>query len=152
MYPQHISMKSIFDHNTSKELIQRLEFLTTNTQPVWGQMTVDQMLKHCQQPFLYLPRSQRKKSLKRRLIAWLYKPMMYNSKPFKKHLPVPKAYKVDQTDVFEMEQQRLMDLILAFSQKTSDFPEHPIFGVLTKKQWGIGMYKHLDHHLRQFGV
>lgn len=145
-------MKSIFDHSSSRELIDRLAILTSNSQPQWGQMTVDEMLKHCQQPFLYQPLTQRKKSLKQRLIARLYKPMMYNRKPFRKHLPAPKAYRVSQTDGFETEKQKLMELIVSFSKKTTDFPEHPIFGVLTKKQWGIGMYKHLDHHLRQFGT
>lgn len=29
---------------------------------------------------------------------------------------------------------------------------HPFFGKLTSEQWGKGIYKHLDHHLKQFGV
>ena len=29
---------------------------------------------------------------------------------------------------------------------------HAFFGKLTKEEWGIVMYKHLDHHLRQFSA
>jgi len=27
-----------------------------------------------------------------------------------------------------------------------------VFGRLSAKQWGVLMYRHVDHHLRQFGV
>ncbi|MFD1127776.1 DUF1569 domain-containing protein [Paenibacillus provencensis] len=28
---------------------------------------------------------------------------------------------------------------------------HPFFGKLTSEEWSIGLYKHLDHHLKEFG-
>jgi hypothetical protein len=31
-------------------------------------------------------------------------------------------------------------------------PSHPAFGKLSAKQWGVLIYRHMDHHLRQFGV
>ena len=36
-------------------------------------------------------------------------------------------------------------------EKCTTYP-HPFFGKVTPREWSIGMYKHLDHHLRQFGV
>jgi len=149
---KYLEMKSILDRSTSEDVLGRIASLKATQKPQWGQMTVEQMLKHCQQPFIFKSRSPKKRSLKRQLITWFYKPMMYNSKPFRKHLPVPKAYRVDQTDGFDIERQRLATLIESFDHQTTSFPEHAIFGVLTPKQWGIGMFKHLDHHLRQFGV
>jgi uncharacterized protein DUF1569 len=32
------------------------------------------------------------------------------------------------------------------------FAEHPAFGALTGRAWGVLMYRHIDHHLRQFGA
>jgi len=29
---------------------------------------------------------------------------------------------------------------------------HAFFGSLTGAEWGVSTYKHLDHHLRQFGA
>lgn len=31
------------------------------------------------------------------------------------------------------------------------WPEHPAFGPLTGRMWGILSWRHMDHHLRQFG-
>ncbi len=31
-------------------------------------------------------------------------------------------------------------------------PVHPAFGRMSAKQWGVLIYRHMDHHLRQFGV
>jgi hypothetical protein len=31
-------------------------------------------------------------------------------------------------------------------------PEHFIFGAMTMEQWNALQWKHIDHHLRQFGV
>jgi hypothetical protein len=32
------------------------------------------------------------------------------------------------------------------------WPVHPAFGQLSARGWGVLTYRHLDHHLRQFGV
>lgn len=31
-------------------------------------------------------------------------------------------------------------------------PVHPLFGQISRQEWGVLMHKHVDHHLRQFGV
>lgn len=36
--------------------------------------------------------------------------------------------------------------------KLTTWPEHPAFGKLTPRAWGVFGYRHMDHHLRQFGV
>lgn len=44
--------------------------------------------------------------------------------------------------------------IEAFAAKSRDgkWPRHPFFGHLSGAEWGRFMYRHLDHHLTQFGV
>jgi Protein of unknown function (DUF1569) len=56
---------------------------------------------------------------------------------------------------FEASRARLVELIEAFvaggPERCTDWP-HMFFGRLTGEEWGVLVYKHLDHHLRQFGV
>ena len=79
----------------------------------------------------------------------------YNEKPWGKNVPTLPGLTIKDERIFETEKQQLIALVHKFHQSDSDkmdsFP-HPFFGTLTKDQWGKGMYKHLDHHLQQFGV
>ncbi len=56
---------------------------------------------------------------------------------------------------FERERMQLMATIDRFAARgaagCSGHP-HPFFGRLKPREWAILMYKHVDHHLRQFGV
>ena len=60
----------------------------------------------------------------------------------------------DQRD-FLLEQAELKLKLLQFSKggdaQCTRHP-HPFFGALSPQDWSRGMYKHMDHHLRQFGV
>jgi hypothetical protein len=78
-----------------------------------------------------------------------------NDKPFSKNAPTDKSFVIKDEWNFDKEKEQLKDIVLSFSkgdeEKCTTHP-HSFFGKLTPKEWGIGMYKHLDHHLRQFGV
>lgn len=81
--------------------------------------------------------------------------MVYNDKPLPRNLSTIAILRIAEDRDFEIERERLKQKILTFQ---SNGPEkctrnpHPFFGTLTPEQWGKGIYKHLDHHLRQFGV
>jgi hypothetical protein len=49
---------------------------------------------------------------------------------------------------------RLLEAMSSFTAQRlrSEWPEHPIFGRLSCRAYGVLAYKHTDHHLRQFGV
>ena len=83
-----------------------------------------------------------------------FKGMMYNDKPWKQNLPTAKEFIVTNTKEFEKEKTQLISLLEEFNQKNENkaLPPHPIFGSFTNEQWGKMQYKHLDHHLRQFGA
>jgi hypothetical protein len=40
----------------------------------------------------------------------------------------------------------------ATGPRARTWPEHPAFGRLSASQWGVLAHRHVDHHLRQFGV
>jgi len=53
------------------------------------------------------------------------------------------------------ERERLRGLIERFTAAGpagGTMHPHSFFGRLTPEEWATLMYKHLDHHLRQFGV
>ena len=90
-------------------------------------------------------------------MSWVYKSFksaMYNDKPWKNNMSTPIEYKVVSSKDFVKEKTVLIDIITEFYQLNSRviWDPHPVFGNFTPDQWGKLQYKHLDHHLRQFGV
>ncbi len=151
-----MEVKNLFDNSSYIEITERLNKLTPDTPRQWGKMNVAQMLAHCTAAFK-VPLSE--KPLPRmfmgRLIGSLIKSKLYDSKPYGKGLPTAPNFIIKDERDFEKEKAALLDLVSQFNQKGPDkvgnYP-HPFFGKLTKEQWGKSMWKHLDHHLRQFGV
>jgi hypothetical protein len=45
----------------------------------------------------------------------------------------------------------LIHLLNTFADH-SNYAAHPVFGPLSRHEWQIWGYRHVDHHLRQFGV
>jgi hypothetical protein len=78
--------------------------------------------------------------------------MLYNDKPFKHHLPTDRTFVMKEEKDFEKEKQGLLTMVNNFSENNIIDQPHPFFGKLTKEQWSKGTWKHLDHHLQQFGV
>jgi hypothetical protein len=149
-------MKSLFDPLVTGEIIDRINHLTPDTKAVWGKMNVSQMLAHLQ-PALKVALGEQK--LKKGLLGFLFgrmaKRQMVNEAPFKKNLPTAPSFIVKDERNFDEEKRRLIDLVERFSKESKQALEsriHPFFGKLTAEEWNILHWKHLDHHLRQFGV
>jgi hypothetical protein len=91
-----------------------------------------------------------------RVIGWMVKPLAIgDDKPLKRNAPTsPELIIADERDL-DTERQRLLRLVDRFvTGGTAGCTAHPhtFFGPLTPDEWAVLMYKHLDHHLRQFGV
>lgn len=150
-------MKSLFDKETYNETMQRLNSLTPASQRKWGKMDAAQMLAHCKEAFK-VPLSDtplKKAPFIMRMIGSLIKSKLYNDSPWKQNLPTAPNFLIKDQRSFENEKQQLTELVTKFytleSGKVGNHP-HPFFGTYTKEQWGQAMFKHLDHHLRQFNV
>ncbi len=149
-------MKNLFNTLENQEVIDRINKLSSDAKPLWGKMTVAQMLAHSQTT-IEVALGQRK--LKGGLIAWLFgrmaKKKLMQEGPFKKNLPTAPSFIVKDERNFEEEKNRLIDLVRAFGgnnpEEIAKRP-HPFFGKLTPDEWNILQWKHLDHHLTQFGV
>ncbi|MEZ4803809.1 MAG: DUF1569 domain-containing protein [Gelidibacter sp.] len=150
-------MKSLFDSDTHQEVLKRLAQLDEHREPLWGKMNVAEMLNHSQFP---LKVANGRMTLTEtpnpfmKVVFKLYKSQLYNDKPWKQNLPTVKDFKVTEHSTFEEEKEKLIECINEFQKKDLNlhWPEHPFFGKFSTDQWGKMQYKHLDHHLRQFGV
>lgn len=147
-------MTSIFEDKAHKDIVSRIHSLEENSQPLWGKMNVSQMLHHCQAP-LNIMLQKKDYGLKPFwLITLFFKKSLYNDKPWRKNLPTAKQLKVNSSKDFSSEKKQLLSLVeevMLHKDKTSWEP-HPSFGRFTPQQWGQLQFKHLDHHLTQFGV
>ena len=150
-------MKSLFETETLSEITNRIEKLNEGTIPNWGKMNVGQMVKHCQVPFNVVSgavKMETKVGFLKKMIFSLMKSMMYNDKPWKRNIPTGKEFIINEEVDFYSEKSVLLNIVAEFHNKKdqAEWPIHPVFGKFTKEQYGKMNYKHLDHHLTQFGV
>lgn len=149
-------MNNIFNHLHMEEILNRIDKLIPTSQPQWGTMNVAQMLAHCSLfQDIAMGNSSPPRGLLGILIGRFAKPMFYNDKQLARNMStIPTILIADKKD-FEIEKEKLKQKIITFQnngpEKCTKHP-HPFFGKLTSEQWGKGIYKHLDHHLKQFGT
>lgn len=146
-------MKTIFDKTIIEELVQRIEILKANSQSQWGKMNAYQMLKHCT---MSEEMFQGKKTYKRLFIGHLFGKIALNGilkdeKPMKQNSPTHPEMKITGAGNFENEKAKWIELLQAYSSFSNLDFVHPFFGKMTKDEIGKYVYKHTDHHLRQFG-
>ena len=152
-------MKNIFKKPVTDEVIGRIENLATETQPNWGKMNVGQMLAHCSvtYDYIYDPQHQdtKAKGLKKFLLRTFIKKGVCGEKPYPKNGRTAPQFLITDEKDFEKEKSKLIGYIKqtqAEGADSFDGKESHSFGVLTKQEWNNMFYKHLDHHLLQFGV
>jgi hypothetical protein len=148
-------MESLFDRSTLNKVTERIERLTPNTNAQWGKMNVAQMLSHCTMAFsVPLSPTPLPRMFLGRLLGWAIKKELYNENPYKRNLPTAPEFKITTEKDFKASKENLLAAMNSFHQKGKEGigdQIHPFFGKYTAEQWGMGMYKHLDHHLQQFG-
>ena len=151
-------LPNIFTKEVSDGIITRISNLTPETQRQWGKMDVARMLAHCCVTYemVYEPDKHPKPNLVIGLILKLFvKRVVTNEKPFKRNNPTGPQFIMKSDKDFETEKRRLIAYIAktqALGENEFDGKTSASFGVLDKTGWNNMFYKHLDHHLTQFGV
>ncbi|KIA94751.1 hypothetical protein OC25_08795 [Pedobacter kyungheensis] len=148
-------MKSIFDSETRDDVIKRIDALNANSSPLWGKMTVAQMMLHCSlTDDYYLGNTKVNRSFLGRIFGKIAinKILKDNSAILSKNAPTSPFFKVtgDIKDV-EAEKQKWKSTVEKYATFHNEAFVHFFFGKMTKAQLGQFIYKHTDHHLRQFG-
>jgi hypothetical protein len=149
-------MKNLFQPEAAAEVISRVDNLQPTTQHQWGKMDVGQMMAHCSATLdMACGRSVLPRMLIGRILGPFVRHVFTNDKPFSKNGPTNKELVIADKRDFAREQERFKVCVRQFHEggeaKCTTHP-HPFFGPITPQEWATGMYKHLDHHLRQFGV
>ena len=151
-------MKSILDASDYDQTVHRISALPANAKRLWGKMTINEMIVHVSDPLRDIlgiritqpvtPPEMWPKLIEKVLTEsdWAH-----NQRTFNPYLQEeggggtrPKGFEEDKT--------ALLQLVSKFYKTTPDFVPHPHagLGVLTREQAGLYIWKHLDHHLRQF--
>jgi hypothetical protein len=148
-------MKSVFDDADRGELLNRIEALQAGAARQWGKMNPAQMLCHCSAALeTGTGDKPRKQVFLGKVLVPFIRSSIFGPKPFSRNSPTDPTFVVADERDFAQEKARLVGLInrLVERGKTAAASEtHPFFGKLSGEEWGLLMYKHIDHHLQQFG-
>ena len=149
--------KNIFSKKETDNLICRINKLNKHSHRLWGKMKVSQMLAHCNVAYekIYSEKYPRPNLLKRVLLKFFVKKAVVGKKPYPKNGRTATEFIIQGERDFDLEKQLLIDYIIKTQELGENYFNNKVshsFGKLTKKEWNIMLYKHLNHHLSQFGV
>ena len=153
-------MGSVLNETDRTALANRLRSLSPSSTARWGSMDVTGMLKHLRLAALmntgeYAVPSANKRAFQvfplKHLILYVF--------PFPKGAPTAPELKIENVarggaSSFEEERTALLEVLERIGKGLSEGagPDHPLFGPLSWREWGVATYKHTDHHLKQFGA
>ena len=150
-------MKNIFETKETEAVIHRINKLSPTTRPLWGKMSADQMLAHCNVTYemAFEDKHPKPNGLTKIMLKLFVKKIVVGDKPYKKNSRTAPQFLIANARNFVEEKARLTDHLKkaqSLGENYFDGKESHSFGSLTKKEWNAMFYKHLDHHLAQFGV
>jgi hypothetical protein len=149
-------MKSIFDPEARQQILGRLDALRPDSARQWGKMEPAQMLGHCANAMEVATGDRpMKQSLLGKLVMPFFRKTILGEKPFTRNSPTDPTFVIRDVRDFAAEKQRLLTLLdrfVAAGPEPAGAQIHSFFGKMTGQEWGELTYKHLDHHLQQFGV
>ena len=152
-----MALPNIFSQEVSEQMIKRINLLKDVSEPLWGKMSVSQMLAHCCVTYemTYENKHPKPNILMRVLLKYFVRKAVTNEFPYKQSVPTAPAFLIKAEKDFEKEKARLISYIIKTQNLGGGYFDnrvYPSFGVLKEAEWNNMFYKHLNHHLSQFGV
>lgn len=149
-------MNSIYDKASNDAIIVRINKLSAESKPLWGKMNAAQMCQHCSIAIdIALGTGNLKVNFLMKLLGKLLKKKVFyggdmgKNSPTAKEFIVTKSLDLEKTKSEFIERYRRFAIEGTAAIKTMN---HPFWGKMTYEDWDALMWKHVDHHLRQFGV
>ncbi len=149
---------SIFDEAKRRGIVERIDKLSLNNKALWGKMTAAEMLCHCSDGFKMALGEREVADKSNFFLRNFAKPLVLYVVPIPKGAPAANEINphIDGTKPadFEADKQILLDYIekLCTVPENYAWAKHASFGQMNRREWGVLAYKHLDHHLKQFGI
>lgn len=152
-----MALPSIFNPSTTESILTRISNLTATTPAKWGKMNVGQMMAHCTVPYeqIFGENTERPPLLMRLMVQLFFKKGIVNDTPYKQNLRTAPSFVKADTHDFEQEKSRLINYIKnveKMGEEAFEGMKSNSLGTLKAIEWNNLLYKHLDHHLKQFGV
>lgn len=150
-------MKSIFDKPARDGIIERIASINADCSPQWGKMNVFQMVGHNTYWNGWIL-GKDSYTYKQAFVGKVFgkialRKMIKDEKPFDQNIPTSSQFKAkEESGDLEAEKLKWISLTQDYENYHNPAFIHDFFGKMTKEQVGILVYKHSDHHLRQFGV
>lgn len=152
-----MALPNIFTKKVSEKIIERISTLTANSHAGWGKMSVAIMLAHCNVTYemVYENKHPKPNFLMSFILKTFIKKTVVSEALYKHNSQTAPAFIIKDERKFDQEKNRLINYI----NKTQQLGEAEFdnklshsFGKLNSVEWNNMFYKHLDHHLTQFGV
>ena len=152
-----MALPNIFSKTETEKVIDRINQLSPETQAQWGKMNVAQMLAHCNVTYemVYDNIHPKPNAFVKLLLKMMVKNTVVNEVPYKRNNQTAAQFIIKDEKDFTSEKKRLVDYITKtqeLGETHFDGKESHSFGSLKTAEWNNMFYKHLNHHLTQFGV
>jgi Protein of unknown function (DUF1569) len=147
-------MKTIWDTDARREVHDRVARLVPDRKAAWGRMSAPQMVCHLSES-LKMALGELKVAPKNVPIRYPpLKQFLVYVAPFPKNVPTAPELQVRSPGDWSADVADLRSLVERFASQrgVAKWPDHPAFGRLSERAWGVLVYRHMDHHLRQFGA
>jgi hypothetical protein len=149
-------MNSLFNSTDYAQMVARIQKFEHNAPRLWGKMDASQMLAHCNGAMkTAVGETRMKRVFIGRILGKWAKKSFVGEKAISKNNPTAKEFLIVDKRDFEKEKAELLNYVKRFheaGEKGAPTYPHGFFGQMTQAEWGILQWKHLDHHLRQFGA
>ena len=148
-------MRSILNEGDRAAIESRLRSLSVSSTRRWGSMDVTGMLQHLNLTArMTLGELAVPSKSKRAFQVFPLKHLILYVLPFPKGAPTAPELKPAAAASLEEERTALLELLerIGSGPREGAGPAHPLFGPMTRSEWGVATYKHADHHLKQFGA
>jgi Protein of unknown function (DUF1569) len=146
---------SMLNERDRAQIVNRLRSLSVSSTGRWGSMNVEAMLQHLRLATrMALGELPVVSANKRVFQKFPLKHLILYVLPFPKGAPTAPELKPVSAETFEAERAAVLELVerVGSGPSEGEGPAHPLFGPLTRREWGVVTYKHTDHHLKQFGA
>ena len=148
-------MRSILNEGDRVAIHSRVQSLSVSSTGRWGSMDVTGMLQHLRlSAQMTVGELQVPSANKRAFQVFPLKHLILYVLPFPKGAPTAPELKPGVAVSLDEEQAAVLELLerIGTGPREGAGPAHPLFGPLSWREWGVATYKHVDHHLKQFGA